>query len=158
MRSSANQCELFGSNLFRLRELSLRLKSGLSQELFKQRKSDVVIRFAGHERRVRGPIHTCNGARNQTRFERRQLVNQSETVVLFDHPLHVGWSSCGVCEVQWNISLSEHLSQTRMRRGLQLWISENRDSWSGFMNIDLRVCSERVVGPHAEYQWRLRYL
>ncbi len=49
-----------------------------------------------------------------------------------------------------NAYIPEHLYETRMCRGMQLWVAEYFDAFSYFMNVELRAISEYIIGPQAK--------
>ena len=116
--------------------LSLGSQAILFEVFLQERKGDVNALFAGHECCIYSPIHARNRSGNEARFKTGKLVDESKPVILFDHPLHVGRCSCRVCEIQWNSNLGKHLRQAGVRGGMQLWITEDFDARSGFMNIN----------------------
>jgi hypothetical protein len=50
-----------------------------------------------------------------------------------------------------NAYLPEHLYETRMCRGMQLWVAEYCDAFRYFMNVELGAISEYIIRPHANH-------
>jgi len=106
-------------NPFGLRPFSSRIQSTLVQKFLDEWQCHMGSISAGDKRSIRRPVNPCDRPRNEARFERRELVYQSETVVLFDHPLNVCRCGCRACQIQRNVYLSKHFGEARMRAYLR---------------------------------------
>ena len=92
----AKQFQLLWPNALRAAQFLSWIETTLLQELFDEWQCHMTSVFAADERNICRPVHARNRSRNEARFEGGKLVDQSNAIILFDHPLYVGWCGCRI--------------------------------------------------------------
>jgi len=83
-------------------------------ELFQDWKGNMSTPFTTHECCFFSPIRSGNRPCDKSRFEARGLVDESKTIFLFDHPLHISGCGCGIYQLEFDACLRKHFGQARM--------------------------------------------